>query len=88
MLEKEYLEVYCNGSIAIMNDFKKLTILGEKKIHNTITQDKGHRQELVEFFNALKNNTQMPISSDELYWSSKMSFDLIKSIRDKKIINY
>ena len=24
--DKEYLEVYCNGSIAIVNDFKKLTI--------------------------------------------------------------
>ena len=53
MIEKEDLEVYCNGSIAIMNDFKKLTILGDKKINNSITQDKGHKQELIDFFDAL-----------------------------------
>ena len=41
MIDKEYLEVYCNGSIAIVNDFKKLTILGDKTINDSINQDKG-----------------------------------------------
>lgn len=88
MLGKEYLEVYANGAIAIIDDFKKLRILGDKNIKTSITQDKGHRQELIEFFNSLTNNIDMPICSEDLYWSSKLSFDLIKSIREKKVINY
>jgi len=88
MLAKEYLEIYSNGTIAVVEDYKKLSIFsGGKKVYK-IKHNKGHKQELCEFFLAIEKGNKMPISFDDIYWSTKMTFDVIKSIREGKTINY
>lgn len=88
MLEKEYLEIYSNGTTTVLEDYKKLTVYGEKKKTFKTKQDKGHRQELLEYFNALINGKKCPISFEDIYWSTKMTFDVIKSIRQSETISY
>ena len=87
-LEKEYLEVFCNGSVAVLNDYKKLSFYGDKKSTVKMTQDKGHKQELNEFIEAIHSGGNTPISPEEIFLSSQMTFDLIRSIREGKTINY
>jgi polar amino acid transport system substrate-binding protein len=86
-LAKEYLEVYGSGVTAILNDFKELTIYGKnKKRYKLSNQDKGHRQEVNAFLDAVKHGSAAPIPFQEIYWSSLLPFKIIESIRRGKSI--
>lgn len=88
-LKKERLEVFSNGVTAVMDDFKELLIYGKiLKKSILINQDKGHKEEVTQFLNAIKGGKPAPILFDDIYWSTKMSFDIIKSIQDGKTIRY
>ena len=88
-LKKEYLEVFCNGITAVVDDFKELHIYGKKhKRQKLINQNKGHKNEVNEFLDSIRNNLEAPIPFDEVYWSTKMAFDVIHSITNRKLIIY
>lgn len=88
-LKKEYLEVFSNGVTAVLDDFKELTIYGRsKKTEKLISQDKGHKNEVESFLNSIKNGEETPIPFEEIYYSTKMSFDILKSIQRKETIVY
>jgi len=87
-LSKEYLEVYCNGNTAVVDDFKILTNYSDGKKITKIAQDKGHRNELLEFLNAVKLGNATPISFEDLIFTSRMSFDVLRSIREGVTIHY
>ena len=88
-LKKEYLEIFSNGVSIILDDFKELIIYGKRKSsEKLINQDKGHKQEVKEFISAIKEGKPTPISFEEIYYSTKMSFDIIKSIRKRETIKY
>jgi len=88
-LKKERLEVFSNGITAIIDDFKELHLYDKKhKKSKLINQDKGHKEEVKQFLNSIREGKPAPISFEEVYWSTKMSFDIIKSITNKKTINY
>ncbi len=88
LLDKEYLEIYSNGTTTVIEDYKKLTIYSKKKKTIKIKQNKGHRKELFKFFDSIKNGKECPISFDDIYWSSKMTFDVLESIKESKTISY
>jgi len=87
-LAKEYLEIYCNGSTAVIEDYKRLTIYNSRKKVMNIRQDKGHKQEMIEFVQAVEKGGKAPISFESIYWSTKMTFDVIRSIHESKMIIY
>ena len=58
-LPKERIEVFAHGAAAIVDDFKELTVysMGKKKKKKLISQDKGQKEELKRFVEAiLKGN--------------------------------
>jgi polar amino acid transport system substrate-binding protein len=79
-ISKEHLEVFQSGNVFVIDDFKTLSISSnnKKKVIKS-TQDKGHKNELFEFVNALKNGEQMPISFDEIYHSMQNTFKVIEN---------
>ncbi|MFT6946122.1 MAG: putative dehydrogenase/threonine dehydrogenase-like Zn-dependent dehydrogenase [Vicingaceae bacterium] len=80
-VSKEYLEVFCGGKSAIIDDFKKL-ILADGKIQKFKSdQDKGYAEEITGFTNAILNGTASPISVEELYLSSLASLKVLESIQ-------
>jgi predicted dehydrogenase/threonine dehydrogenase-like Zn-dependent dehydrogenase len=88
-LKKEYLEVFSSGVSVILDDFKKLTIFGKnKRSEKLLNQNKGHKEEVNKFISAIKEGKPTPIPFEEIYYSTKMSFDIIKSIQNKKTISY
>jgi len=87
MMPKELIEVLGNEVSVTIDDFKKMTIFGKsiKKIKYK-GQDKGHIQELIEFFNALKNGEFCPIPFEESYHSTIATFKTIQSIKENRLV--
>jgi len=88
-LQKEYLEVYNHGFTAILNDFKELMLFGKKKTkQKLLNQDKGQKNEVEYFLQAIKEGKSIPIPFEEIYMSSLMSFKILESINTKSVVNF
>jgi polar amino acid transport system substrate-binding protein len=85
---KERIEVFCDGTVYEIDDFKKMTTFGNSISNNKLSgQDKGHSNELIAFIDAVKNAKAMPISFDEIYLSSLVTLKAIESIKSGRSIN-
>ncbi len=78
---KERMEVFCDGVIAQIDDFSRLLIQGNKAVKKKIAQDKGHQGELDAFVATIRDGNPSPISFEELYHSSLVTFKALKSIQ-------
>lgn len=82
---KEYFEIFCNGQTVIIHDFKTMEICGKSISKIKLkTQDKGHKKELSLFFDSIKNGDQSPISFDEIYHSTAVTFSVIESLHTNR----
>ena len=79
---KERLEIFCNGTIQRLDNFKKLRTWGFNvpKNKRLYKQDKGQINCVREFLKAIKNGNKSPIEFDQIlevqYWLFKLSRDL------------
>jgi len=87
-LPKERIEVFAHGSTAIVDDFKELTVYskGKKKKKKLISQNKGQKEEVKRFVEAILNGTGEPIPFEEIYNTSLVTFKIIESIRTGECI--
>ena len=78
---KEYCEVFCENSIAIMNNFEelKLTRAGSTKIIK-FDGKKGHNEEVIATINAIEKGKEMPISYKEIRAITLATFAAMESI--------
>ncbi len=74
-LPKEYAEIYCDGKIYILDDFKNLTVKNGPGGIKTFAQDKGHAAELEVFAHAIKKGI-MPITLEEMFATTEISFEV------------
>jgi predicted dehydrogenase/threonine dehydrogenase-like Zn-dependent dehydrogenase len=82
---KEYFEIFCNGQTVIIHDFKTMEIYGKSISKMKLkTQDKGHKKELSLFFDSIKNGDRSPISFDEIYHSTAVTFSVIESLQTSR----
>jgi predicted dehydrogenase/threonine dehydrogenase-like Zn-dependent dehydrogenase len=59
---KEQMEIFVDGKVIILDDYRQLTITGAKgKAIKTQVSDKGHRAELADFARAIQNGGKWPI---------------------------
>ncbi len=79
---KERLEVFCEGTIAILDDFVSLTVVqnGKKKTQSA-SQDKGWKAEMEAFAAAVKNGGEPPIPYAHLFGVTRASFAALDSLR-------
>ena len=57
---KELLEIYCEGKVIVMEDFKKLSLKGIHSSQETSKiQNKGHREELLAFASAIRQGGEL-----------------------------
>jgi polar amino acid transport system substrate-binding protein len=87
-LPKEYVEIYAHGMTAVLNDYKELKIFGKGKPYKKklISQNKGQKNELKLFFDAITRGIKSPIPLNEIFLTSKVCFKIIESIRTGKNI--
>ena len=57
---KELLEIYCEGKVIVMEDFKKLFLKGIRSSQEeSRIQNKGHREELLAFATAIRRGGEL-----------------------------
>ena len=80
---KEYLEVFTGGRIAILDDWRKLTMVSNGK-HNVkqhrLRQDKGHQNAWRAFLESLRHQKTPPIPYDQIIGVSQASFAAVQSL--------
>jgi predicted dehydrogenase len=86
-LPKERLEVFCEGMVAVLDDYVSLTVTKDgKKKEEKMMQDKGWRNEMSAFAKAIKEGKEPPIPYEQLIGVTKASFAAVESVRSKQII--
>lgn len=87
-LPKEYLEVYCQGKVAVLRDYREVALIasGREKIKRFASQDKGHRAEMDAFLQALSQGSPEPVPFATAVAATRLSFAALRSIRDGEVI--
>ncbi len=73
-LPKERVEVFCNGRVGLLDDFRHLELIrdGHRQVHaNRFGQDKGHLAAWQAFLSAIQHGEQPPIAYDQLLGVSR-----------------
>jgi predicted dehydrogenase len=81
-IQKEFFEIFCDGSVARLNDFRLLELVrkGRKQTFKS-AQDKGHRKELEQTVNAIRLGHPSPIPFDELCNVTEATFQIADALR-------
>jgi hypothetical protein len=79
---KERVEVFCGGTVAVLDDFRVLETVrdGKKKTVKLWGQDKGHFNEMQALVSAIRAGYP-PIAYEQLIGVTKASFAAVESIR-------
>lgn len=82
-IPKERVEVFQDGSILFLNDFRELSIFGGRKPTNKklLLQDKGQRNEIHQFIDTIIRGKPAPIPYTQLYSTTLTTISAIQSIR-------
>lgn len=71
---KEYCEVFCDGKVFVMDDYKKLSAYGCKVAEvKSVGPEKGQYQELEAFYDAIKHGDGYPIPLWQLEQATVLS---------------
>lgn len=86
-MPKERLEVFCEGMVAVLDDYVSLTTMkdGKKKVEG-MAQDKGWQAEMAAFAEAIKSGGEAPIPYEQLIGVTKSTFAAVESIRSNQKI--
>jgi polar amino acid transport system substrate-binding protein len=79
-LPKEYLEVFSRGSVAVLDDFKTLTVYGKSLQKESQRQDKGHAAGVQAFLAAIRVGGPSPVPFDEIDLVTRATFAVLESI--------
>jgi predicted dehydrogenase/threonine dehydrogenase-like Zn-dependent dehydrogenase len=81
---KELFEAYAGGTVMMIDNFRKLTIVAngkEKKTGGGLDQDKGHKAELAAFVKAVAEAGKAPVDEGELIESSLATIAIGEALR-------
>jgi len=85
---KEHIEVFCDGAVAIIEDFKRTRIFGAKSASmKTGNQDKGHASEADAFLKSIAQGEPCPVPFEESWESMAATFAVLESIKRRQAIN-
>jgi len=82
-LGKEYLEVWGEGAVAILDDFRSLVLAKNRKQEKVkaANQDKGFEEEMRRFVAAVRSGGPMPIPFEELAASTRATIAAVESLQ-------
>lgn len=83
---KEYVEVFCENSVAVMDNFSTLLTSrkGVKKEHKSLIQDKGHKEEMKLFVDVVKGEQPVPTTFESIRATTITSLNILESIATGK----
>jgi polar amino acid transport system substrate-binding protein len=85
---KEYIEIFGSGRVITIEDFRRATFVcdGKRKTVRSIKQDKGFKEELEQFINAISHRTAAPIDLSSLVATTQTTFAIHDSLREKALV--
>jgi predicted dehydrogenase/threonine dehydrogenase-like Zn-dependent dehydrogenase len=79
---KEQLEVFVDGKVVALDDYRRLTIAGSKAAGlNTTTPSKGQREELEALGSAIKSGGEWPIPLWQQVQATEIAFEVDRALR-------
>ncbi len=86
-IPKEFFEVFCQGAIARLQDFRTLELARNGKVQKfKSVQDKGHRRELQLTIEAVRDGKPSPISFEELVEVTEATFLVDQAVATGEVI--
>jgi len=80
---KERVEVFCAGTIAVLDDYRRLEIVkdGRRQSRRLTAQDKGWKDEMRAFAAAVREGGQPPIPYEQLIGVTTSTFAAVESLK-------
>lgn len=87
-LPKERIEIYSSGCTAVLDDFKEAAVYsgGKSRKKKLMVQDKGQKEEVRLFIEAILNGQENVIPFEEMYSTSLVTFKIIESLQTGKAV--
>ncbi len=86
-LAKERVEVFCDGMVAVLDDFVSLQITKDGKTKEERgAQDKGWKAEIAALVESIQRGSEPPIPYEQLIGATKSTFAAVESLRTHQII--
>jgi predicted dehydrogenase/threonine dehydrogenase-like Zn-dependent dehydrogenase len=86
-IPKEFFEVFCQGAIARLHDFRTLELARDGKVQKLKSvQDKGHRRELQLTIEAVRDGKPSPISFEELVEVTEATFLVDNAVATGEVV--
>ncbi|MCK4252783.1 Gfo/Idh/MocA family oxidoreductase, partial [candidate division WOR-3 bacterium] len=84
---KERIEIFGDEKVCVINDFREAIFSSEgKQTKAKKSQDKGFRNEISAFFDAIKNGKSSPIPFEQIVETTLATFAINESINTGKVI--
>ena len=80
---KERIEIFGKNSVGVIDNFQRVVVVsnGKELKFKHSGSGKGHKEELVAFIEALKQNKPMPISPQEMINTTLTTFRIIRALQ-------
>jgi predicted dehydrogenase/threonine dehydrogenase-like Zn-dependent dehydrogenase len=80
---KERVEVFGGGALAVLDDFREVTISsgGKRRRVKKLSQDKGFDEEVAAFVKAAARGGELPIPLQSLVATTRATFAIVESLR-------
>jgi len=85
---KEYLEVFCQGRVAILDDYRSLELVQDgrrQSFKSQLRQDKGHLAGWQAFLSAVRTGSTPPVPYDQLFGGARAVFAAGESLLSGKV---
>jgi polar amino acid transport system substrate-binding protein len=84
---KEYFEVFCEGSVARLEDFRVLSLTRNGKTRQIkLKRDKGHSRELELTVEAIRSGQSAPIPFQQLVEVTEATFAIHRAIANDEVV--
>lgn len=89
-LPKEYLEIYGDGKIMVIDNFKNAKLIEGNRTTNLSEwhQNKGYTEEISRMVDAIKNGKPSPMTLEELYLSHLATFKAAEALRTGNVVEF
>jgi polar amino acid transport system substrate-binding protein len=87
-LPKEYIEIYGDGKIMVIDNFKSGKIIAGNRTENVSEwhQNKGYTEEIAAMVEAIKSGAPSPMSLEDIYLSHVTTFKAAEALRTGSVV--
>jgi predicted dehydrogenase len=87
-LGKEYLEIFCEGRSAVLDDYQSLVLFhGRKQVSRQGARDKGHRAEMLAWVDAIRNAQNEPVPFEHAVAATQATFATLHSLQTGQAVS-